>query len=232
MSLFVRIREMVSAHSHHALDEVENPQVMAQQMLRDLGDDLANANRALVTALGAEKHLLRQQEQARAEAADWNARAERMLVTSGETLARPAIERAVSAEARAAEQAKPLEVARKSVQRLREQVDRLKCEWETARVRCAQIAANQNAAEALGAASRFGDQYSRAMQRAHRLDQLSRKSAAFDCEAEAAAELLGEHDKLDREIARVDQAAAVDTALAELKARISERINTTKPSSS
>lgn len=228
MSLFVRIREMVSAHSHHALDEVENPQVMSQQMLRDLGEDLASANRALVTALGAEKHLERQQQQARAEAADWHARAERMLVTTGEALARPALERAVAADSRAVEQEKPLEVARKSVQRLRDQVERLKAEWDTARVRCAQIAANQNAAQALGAANRFGDQYSRAMQRAHRLDQLSRKSAVFDCEAEAAAELLGEHDKLDREIARADQADAVDTALEALKSRIPERINPAK----
>lgn len=225
MSLFIRLREMVSAHSHNALDRVENPHVMAQQMLRDLGEDLASANRALVIALGAEKHLKRQQEQARAEAADWNARAERMLVTSGEALARPALERAVAAQARASEQEKPLEVARRAVQRLREQVDRLKAEWETARLRCAQIAANQNAAEALGAVSRFGDQYTRAMQRAHRLDDLSRRSAAIDCEAEAAAELLGERDQFDREIARVDQAAAVDAALVALKARISERIN-------
>lgn len=231
MSLFLRIREMVSAHSNHALDEIENPHVMAQQMLRDLGQDLANANRALVTALGAEKHLERQQQQAHAEAADWNARAERMLVASGETLARPALARAVAAQARASGLEEPLGVARKSVERLRGQIERLKLEWDTARLRCAQIAANQNAAQALGAASRFGDQYSRAMQRAQRLDQLSRKSATIDCEAEAAAELLGEHDKLDREIARVDQAAAVDSALAALKARIAERIDRFGPSS-
>ena len=207
MSLLVRIREMVSAHSHHALDEIENPEVMSQQMLRELGDDLARANHALVSALGAEKHLLRQQQQARAEAAEWHARAERMLVSSGggEALARSALERAVAAEVRASEQALPLETAGKGVRRLREQAARLKSEWENARVRCAQIAANQQAAEALGAATRFGDHYSRAMERAHRLDQLSRKSAVFDCQAEAASELLGEQEKLDGEIARIEQ---------------------------
>ncbi len=224
MSLLVRIREMVSAHSHHALDEIENPEVMSQQMLRELGDDLARANHALVTSLGAEKHLLRQQQQARAEAAEWQARAERMLVTSGEALARSALERAIAAEARAAEQEKPLETARKGVQRLREQTSRLKTEWENARLRCAQIAANQQAAEALGAATRFGDHYSRAMDRARRLDQLTRKSATFDCQAEAASELLGELEKLDIEIARVDQQAAVDDAMSALRARIAARV--------
>ena len=225
MSLLVRIREMVSAHSHHALDEIENPEVMSQQMLRELGDDLARANQALVTALGAEKHLLRQQQQARAEAAEWQSRAERMLVSSGEALARSALERAVAAEARAAEQEIPLETARKGVQRLRDQTARLKTEWEQARLRCAQIAANQQAAEALGAATRFGDHYSRAMDRARRLDQLTRKSATFDCQAEAASELLGEQEKLDSEIARVDKEAAVNDALVALKKRIADRIN-------
>ncbi len=224
MSLLVRIREMVSAHSHHALDEIENPQVMSQQMLRDLGDDLARASHALVTALGAEKHLLRQQAQSRAEAAEWNMRAERMLLSSGEALARSALERAVLAEARVVEQEKPLETARKGVQRLREQTARLKQEWDSARVRCAQIAANQQAAEALGAATKFGDHYSRAMERARRLDQLSRKSAMFDCEAEAASELLGEQQKLDAEIARVDRDAAVNDAMAALKERIAAKV--------
>lgn len=229
MSLLVRIREMVSAHSHHALDEIENPEVMSQQMLRELGDDVARANHALVSALGAEKHLLRQQQQARAEAAEWQARAERMLVSGGEPLARSALERAVAAEARAAEQEKPLETARKGVQRLREQTARLKREWEDARVRCAQIAANQHAAEALGAATRFGDHYSRAMERARRLDHLSRKSAAFDCEAEAASELLGEQERLDGDIARVDRQVAVDDAMAALKARIAARMGGAAP---
>lgn len=231
MSLLVRIREMVSAHSHHALDEVENPHVMAQQMLRDLSADLAQANRALVTALGAEKALLRQQQQARAEATEWQAKAERMLAVSGEELARTALERAIAAEARINEQERPLESARQSVKRLREQVARLRSEWENARARCAQIAANQNAAQALGAASRMGDHYSRAMDRAQRLDQLSRRATSFECEAEAAAELLSEHDRVDRDIARVDQQAAVESALAALKAKLSARAGITPASS-
>lgn len=220
MSLFMRLREMVTAHSHHALDEAENPHVMAQQILRDLGGDTARANRTLVTALGAVKVLDRQQLQARAEASQWRERAARMLETGREELARPALERALAAEARAEEQARPLEAAHKAVTRLQAQVTQLKSEWEHARARCAQIAANQNVAEALGAASRFGDQYSRALDRAQRLDRMSCKSAELDCEAEAAAELLSEHERLDREVARIDRSASVEAELATLRARV------------
>ncbi|HKY92234.1 MAG TPA: PspA/IM30 family protein [Nevskiaceae bacterium] len=219
-SLFVRIREMVTAHAHHNLDEVENPKVMAQQMLRDLGKDLSRANRALVTALGAEKSLLRQQEHFQAEATDWERKAERLLKAGDEALVRAALERAIASRAHGEGLARPLEQARQTTARLREQVDRLKSEWETARARCAQIAASQNAAEVLGAARDLSDHYTRAMDRAQRLDQLSRRASAFECEAEAAAELMGDHDRLEREVARVDRSAEVEAALASLKARV------------
>src|SRR5688572_19166663 len=100
-SLFLRIREMVTAHAHHQLDESENPHVMAQQVLRDLSGDIQGAQRALVTALGAEKSLARQHQQLLAEAAEWEAKAEKLLVTGNEPLARGALEKALLARANA-----------------------------------------------------------------------------------------------------------------------------------
>jgi phage shock protein A len=226
-SLFVRIREMVTAHAHHNLDEVENPKVMAQQMLRDLGEDLSRANRALVTALGAEKSLLRQQEHFQGDAADWERKAERLLKAGDEAIVRAALERAIGLRAHAEGLVRPLEQARQTTSRLREQLERLKGEWETARARCAQIAASQDAAEVLGAARELSDHYTRAMDRAQRLDQLSRRASAFECDAEAATELRGDHDRLEREVARVDRSAEVEAAFASLKARVG-----TAPSSS
>lgn len=220
MSVFVRLREMVTAHSHHVLDQAENPHVMAQQILRDLGEDLARAHQALVTAVGAVKALERQQEQARAESAQWRQRAERMLAQHREDLARGALDRALTAEAQIAEQEAPLASARATATRLRQQVDQLRSEWDAARAKCAQIAANQNAAEVLGAAGRLGDHYARALDRVQRLDRLSRTAAEWDCRAEAATELLGERQRLDRELQRSDRDVAVNHELAALKARL------------
>lgn len=219
-SLLHRIREMVSAHAHHSLDEIENPDVMAQQVLRDLSEDIQQARRALVSALGAEKSLNKSREQFLGEAVEWERKAEGLLRAGNEELARGALERAVSARARAAEQAQPLETAARSVARLREQVAQLQREWENARARAAQINANQAAATALGMARHGGDHYSRAMDRGQRLDQLSRKAARFECEVDAASELLGEQTRFEREASAVDQAAAVEAAMAALRARI------------
>ena len=229
-SLIMRIREMVTAHAHHSLDEAENPHVMAQQVLRDLAADVSNAQRALVTAMGAEKALQRQRDQWLADATEWERKAEKLLVAGSEALARGALEKAVAARTRAAEQERPLATAHKSVGRMREQAERLRAEWDSARGRAAQISANQAAAAAMGVASRASDQYTRAMDRSQRLDGLSRKAASFECEAEAAAELLGGHDELEREAARVDQKAAVDEALTALRARLTSRIGGGAPS--
>lgn len=219
-SLFVRIREMVTAHAHHNLDQAENPQVMAQQLLRDLTEDIHRAQRALVTALGAEKQLQRQQTEARAEADRWEAKAERLLRSGAEAQTRAALERAVTQRQQAQALDKPLATAGRTVTRMREQLAQLQAEFERARGQCAQINAHQAAAEALGAASQAGDHYSNAMQRAHRLDTLSAKASRYEAESEAAAELLSEKDQLEREADAVDRKATVDEALADLRARM------------
>ncbi len=63
MNLFARIRNVVVANAHHAVDQAENPHVMANQVLRDLGEEVQATRRSRVAALGAERHLLRQRDQ-------------------------------------------------------------------------------------------------------------------------------------------------------------------------
>lgn len=219
-SLFYRIRSLVTAQAHHQIDEVENPQVMAAQVLRELGDDLQQTNQSLVVSLGAEKQLQRQRENAGAEATDWELKAERLLTAGDETRARSALERAVQARSRAQSLETPLAAAQRATLRLREQVQRLKSELETARGRAAIISANQTAAAAMGSVARASDSYSRAMDRAQQMDRLSQKAARYESEAEAAAELLGEEGRFDREVAQVDLVVEVDARMAELKARV------------
>lgn len=222
-SLFARIRNVVVANAHHAVDQAENPQVMAQQVLRDLGEEVQATRRSLVAALGAERQLLKQREAMQKEAADWDAKAERLLAAGDEALTRQALERAVSLKSGAAALETPLATAQRTTARLREQMQRLRAEWDNTRNRVAVISANQAAAEALGTASVASDAYSRAMDRVQSLDDLARKAASLESEADAATELLNEQESLERAVSAHDQAAAVDAALAALKARVAAR---------
>lgn len=222
-SLFARIRNVVVAKAHHAVDQAEDPQVMAGQVLRDLGEEVQVTRRSLVAALGAERHLLKQREAMQKEAAEWEARAERLLAAGDEKLARSTLERAVSLKSAAAALENPVATAQRTTARLREQMQRLRSEWDNTRNRVAVINANQAAAQALGSVSQASDSYSRAMDRVHSLDELARKASSMESEADAAAELLNEQEGLERAVSAHDQAAAVDSAMAELKQRIAAR---------
>jgi phage shock protein A len=222
-SLFARIRNVVVANAHHAVDQAENPQVMANQVLRDLGEEVQATRRSLVASLAAERHLLKQRDNMQKEAAEWEQKAERLLEAGDDKLARSAVERAVSLKAAAVALDTPVATAQRTTQRLREQMQRLKSEWDNTRNRVAVISASQAAAQALGTATQATDSYSRAMDRVQSLDELSRKAASLECEADAAAELLNEQESLERAVAAHDQSAAVETALAELRARVAAR---------
>ncbi len=229
-SLFSRIRNVVVAQAHDAVDQIENPQIMANQVLRDLGGDVQATRRSLVAALAAERHLLKQRDIMSREAADWEQKAERLLESGEDQLARSAMERAVSLKSTAGAQDAPIATAQRSVQRLREQMQRLKSEWDNTRNRVAVISANQTAAAALGTASQASDSYSRAMDRVHQLDELSRKASRLECEADAAAELLNEQESLEQAVEAHDQAAAVEAAMTALRNRLAARQTTTVPS--
>jgi phage shock protein A len=222
-SLFNRIRNVVVANAHHAVDQAENPQIMAHQVLRDLGEEVQVTRRSLVASLGAERQLLKQRESMQKEAAEWERKAEGVLASGDEKVARAAIERAVSLRSAAGALENPIATAQRTTARLREQMQRLRAEWDNTRNRVAVISANQAAAEALGSVGHAADSYSRAMDRVHSLDELSRKAQSMESEADAAAELLNEQESLERAVSAHDQAAAVDTAMAELKARLARK---------
>ena len=219
-TLFGRIRNVVIANAHHAVDQAEDPHIMANQVLRDLGEEVQATRRSLVAALGAERQLLKQRESMQREAAEWDAKAERLLAAGDEKLARAALERSVSLKSAAAGLENPIATAQRTTARLREQMQRLRTEWNNTRNRVAVISANQAAATALGTVAQASDAYSRAMDRVASLDELSRKAGGMEAEADAAAELLNEQESLERAVSAHDQAAAVDAAMAALKQRV------------
>lgn len=219
-TLFARIRGLVVAQAHEAVDRAEDPQVMSHQLVRDLTAELAAANRGLVAALGAERQLQRSRERMDQEAADWERTAETLLRRGEEGMTREALERAVSLRQGASALAQPLRRAARTAERLRGQVARLRAELGRVRQRVAVIDVQQAAAQALRSAGAADDACSRALDRAQELERHERKAEVLDCEAEAAGELLDEQDRLERSVARLNSDAAVDEALAALRSRI------------
>jgi phage shock protein A len=219
-TLLSRIRGLVVAEAHHAVDRVEDPQMMSHQLVRGLTTELAAANRGLVAALGAERQLQRSRERMGQEAADWERTAETLLRKGEEGLTREALQRAVTLHQGASALERPLQRSGQAVERLRGQVARLRSELCQVRQRVAVIDVHQAASRALRRAGAVDDAYSRALDRAQELERYERKAEVADCEAEAAGELLDEQDRLERPVAQLGADAAVDEALQALRSRI------------
>ncbi len=220
MNLMTRIRTMINAQAHHSLDQTENPQVMAQQLLRELSEDLQAAQSSLVTALAAQRRLEKERGQCETDAQSWEHKAVVLLKAGDEPNARAALERAVSARARATAQDASIESARSSVQRVKHQVDQLRRELEQTRLRAAQISASQTAAEASGIARHLGDHYSRSQARGREMERLMQRAGGMEAAIEAASELIDADQQLDRVASAVDLRADVDLAMAALKQRL------------
>ena len=219
-TLLSRIRGLVLAQAHHAVDRAEDPQLMSHQLVRDLTLELAAANRGLVAALGAERQLQRSRERMHQEAADWERTAETLLRKGEEGLTREALERAVALHQGVESLAQLLLRSAATVARLRGQVGRLRAELGRVRQRVAVIDVQQAATQALRRAGHADDAYGRALDRAQELERYESRAETADCEAEAAGELLDEQDRLERSVARLNTTAAVDEALAALRGRI------------
>ncbi|MDR3417809.1 MAG: PspA/IM30 family protein [Nevskia sp.] len=219
-TLFSRIRRLVTAEAHEAVDHIEDPRAMSHQVVRDLINEFAAANRGLVAALGAQRQLQRSRERMNVEAADWESKAEALLRRGEEGLTREAVQRAVLQRQGATALEQPLEHSGRTVERLRAQAERLQRELERARQRVTLIDVQQAASRALRGAGAADDAYSRAFERGQELDRYERRAEIAVCRDEAAAELLDRHDRFERDVARLAADAAVEEALAALRRRV------------
>ena len=99
MSLFSRISDILSANLNALLDRAENPEVMLNQLIREMEDCLVRARRYAAVAIAAEIRLRRDRDDNHALGEQWKSRAREALVAGREELARQALARKQEHEA-------------------------------------------------------------------------------------------------------------------------------------
>jgi phage shock protein A len=93
MGIFFRISDIFSANLNALLDRAENPEVMLDQMIREMEEGLARARRFAAVAIAAEGRLRRDCDDNREHAERWKARAREALAAGREEMARRALAR-------------------------------------------------------------------------------------------------------------------------------------------
>jgi len=91
MSVITRVRDIVNANVHAALDKAEDPEKLVKQMIREMEDTLVDVKAACATAMARQRKAEREQRDARRLAGCWEKRAELAVDRGREQLARDAL---------------------------------------------------------------------------------------------------------------------------------------------
>jgi len=92
MGVFSRIKDMTKASLHEVLDKVEDPIIMLNQYIRDMEEEIAQAEVTVARQIASERKLKERLEEAVRLAAQFEAQAKDALKNNQEATARQALE--------------------------------------------------------------------------------------------------------------------------------------------
>jgi phage shock protein A len=206
---------LVRANINDLLDQAEDPEVMLNQILRDMEDQIRQAREQVAGMMAQETELAADMAEAQEQVGAWNDRAELAVRHGQDALARQALARMNDATTHANLYEQQLANQRQLVARLRSQLDALQNKYE-------QAMSNRDALIARHRRSQAQEQVTRATQAVSTTDysndlaRMERRIRGEEAQAAAHAELAADdtsaYDDLDQH--------ALDDQLAALKQRL------------
>jgi phage shock protein A len=215
MSLFKRLRDITMANLYALIESAEDPIKMTDQYLRDMQEDLEEAEKAVAAQIALEKKFKQLYEEQEALVKKRDEQAHIAAQAKNIDLARRALEEKKAAEQKMAEYKASYEQnkaaadnLRDKLEEMRKQITELKNKRETlvARVNAARAQKNINKSMA-------GFNADTAMAGLKRMEE---KALQLEAEAEASGEIYKKQASLDEEIAKLNKDKAVEDELAEL----------------
>lgn len=216
MSIFKRLRDLTLSNVYALIEKAEDPVKMTDQYLRDMQEDLEDAEKAVAAQIALEKkfkQLYEEQEalvQKRDEQANIAAQAKNI------DLARRALEEKKATEQKAAEYKASYDQNKAAAERLREKLDEMRKQYNEMKNKRETLVARANAAKAQAEINKAMTGFSSdtAMSGLKRMEE---KVLQMEAHAEATEELSGGKGKsLDDEIAALGKDKAVEDELAAL----------------
>lgn len=215
MSLFKRLRDLTLSNVYALIEKAEDPVKMTDQYLRDMQDDLEDAEKAVAAQVALEKKFKQLYEEQEALVRKRDEQAHLAAQAKNVELARRALEEKKAAEQKMNEYKASYEQnkaaadnLRAKLEDMRKQITELKNKRETlvARANAAKAQRDINKAMAgIGADSAMAG-----------LKRMEEKVLQMEAEAEASGEVYKRETSLDEEIEKLSKDRQIEDELAEL----------------
>ncbi|MFS0673079.1 PspA/IM30 family protein [Ornithinibacillus sp. 179-J 7C1 HS] len=211
---FKRVKTVVSSELNAMLDKAEDPVKMLDQFLRDMGEDIREAEAAVAKQIANEKILKRKVEDAQAMVQKRQSQAEKAVGAGEDDLAKRALQEKKEYENQATLLQQSYEQAKNDSEVLKNKLDEMKKEYHEMNLKKDSLKARAEAAQTRTKINRSmssigGDESRRGFER------MEEKVLRFEAEAETSEDLSTQARTLDDEFKKLD--TDVDDELAELK---------------
>ena len=220
MSIFSRVRDLLSANINAMLDSAEDPEKMADEYLRQLNNELYEAKTSVAAAMADATKLNNKEAQYLAETDQWARKAEAALRAGDENLAKAALARKVQSQKLAEQYTQQSNAQDEQVEQLQQALVQLETRISETRAKRELIVAKKNRAQTQEAIQRTvrGIGNINAMDK---LDQLEERVDDRLAHADAMSKL--ESGTLENKFRDLERDSEVDSELAELKKKLGQQ---------
>lgn len=216
MALLERVSTLIRANLNDLVDKAEDPEKLIKQIILDMQNQLLQVKTQVAISI-ADLHVLDKKLRDNQESEQqWMRRAEMALDKKDDSLARAALERAMSHKNMTESFRQQVEDQKLQVDNLKTALLKLQQKLLEAQAKCDMMIAQHRRSRAMGKATDAGvtigdDSHAAAF------DRMKRKVLHSEAAAQAKAELVA--DDVDDRFAALEKEGEIDKMLAELRAR-------------
>ncbi|AIQ64263.1 hypothetical protein D3C81_194850 [compost metagenome] len=215
MSIFKRLRDLTMSNINAIIDKAEDPIKMTDQYIRDMTEDLEDAEKAVAAQIAIEKKFKQLYEEQEALVNKRNQQAHAAAQAGNADLARRALEEKKTAEGKLAEYKTSYDQNKASADNLRDKLEEMRKQLGQMKSKRETLVARYNAAKAQTEINKAMSGFSSDSATAG-LKRMEEKMLQAEAQAEASNEMSKGTKSLDDEFEQLSKDQGVEDELAAL----------------